>query len=305
MLTRNLGTKLFALLLAVVLWAYAVARTRPTAEVTVWAPVYTKDLASEYSYTAVPDRAAVRVRGPRDRISALEREHGALVVFASAKDLQPGEHTTALMTPKPPAGIRVISVEPNLVRLRVERLVERTLRLVLKVEQMPPSGYTLSGLQITPPEVQVRGTDSEVARIAAAGVVPDLEMLAGRGMVAAEIGFYDGRGQKISPALAAVEPPIATISARTMQMSTKVVPVYVNVDYPAESGWRVVSVEVRPSTVVLVGPPKALASVAVLRLSMPVTEPEPLVIDTLPLSAPTGLDLRGAKTAKVSVRMAK
>jgi hypothetical protein len=45
MLRRNLGLKLLSLVLAVILWAYALARTSPTAEVTVMVPVRAEDLA--------------------------------------------------------------------------------------------------------------------------------------------------------------------------------------------------------------------------------------------------------------------
>jgi len=304
MLRRNLGLKLLSLVLAVILWAYALARTSPTAEVTVMVPVRAEDLVPHYSYTVVPDRVAARLRGPRDRIAALERDHAGLLAVTSAKGFEPGEHQVALSQPELPPGIRVVYLEPGTVRLRVEHLLERKFHLVLRAQGAPPPGYGLSDLKVVPPEVRVRGKDAEVERIAAAGVSPDLEMLAARGVVGARVDFYNGQGDQITPALAEVDPPLVSVYAGAMQVSSKVVPVQVDVQYPPDSGWRVQSVEVRPSTVTLVGSPKILGTVETLQASVVVDEARPLVAEAVTLMPPQGLQLKGAQKARVRVRMA-
>ncbi len=303
MFTRNLGTKVVSLLLAVVLWAYVSVRTSPTSEVTIWAPVRAQDLASHYSYVVVPDRVAVRVRGAREHLAALEREQGTVQVVAGAKDLGPGEHSVVVAASQLP-GVRIVSIEPNPVRLRVEQLAEKRFRLVVKTQTLPPSGYTLGELKVFPSEVTVRGERSEVARIAAAGVAPDLKVLAERGTAAAQVNFYDARGEAASPALAAVEPSLVTVSAGAMRVSAKEVPVYVVPEVPAQSGWRIQSVEVRPSTVVLTGLPTVLGGIPSLRLSMTISEPKPLVSETLAVESPPGTQVVGVERIRVRVQMA-
>jgi len=303
MLSRNLGAKALALALAVVVWVYVLFRTSPTAETVMLVSVRAQELSPEYSYTLVPERIAARLRGPRDRLAALEREPGGLLAFANAKGLGPGEHDRPVSVSGLPEAVRVVSLEPATVRINVERLVDRTFRLVLKSRELPPLGFTVTKFTISPPEVVVRGKDSEITRIASAGVDPDLKTLADRGLAAAQVRFYDTQGKEITPALTVVDPPLVTVSVEAASLSVKVVPVHVVVEYPQDSGWLVQSVEVRPATLVLVGPPKTLNGVGVLRVPLVVEQPEPVVNDTITIEPPPGLEFRGGDQVSVRVRM--
>ncbi len=112
---------------------------------------------------------------PRDEVEItltgskrdLDRLNGRdLVAYVDVSDMKPGERVVQLTAGRVkielPEGVRIDSVEPGTLPLRLEPRVERELEVEARLEGSLPEGYELRGISITPNKIRVRGPASHV-----------------------------------------------------------------------------------------------------------------------------------------------
>lgn len=164
---EDLGLKLLALLIAVVIW-FAVTGLRAPATVRLrGVPLeFIRPENTEVSNEPV-EEVDVTLEGSQGRLAEINARN--LVVRADITQLRPGERV-ARLTPQAvtmdlPAGVRIVRVEPRSVVLRLEPLVEREVEVEARFEGDVPQGYARGEVQITPPRVRVRGPESHVLAV--------------------------------------------------------------------------------------------------------------------------------------------
>ncbi len=162
-LRRNQGLKLVSLLLAFFLW-FSINVSERDAEGSLEVPIRTIHPPAGYLVTNQPSKAVtVKVRGPRTILDGVdERRVGFALDLANAA---PGEVRVELngdmIRPALPRRLNIVGIEPQRVKLRLERLVRRTLPVRPELAGLPPLGYTAEA-SVTPGEVEVRGPASKV-----------------------------------------------------------------------------------------------------------------------------------------------
>jgi YbbR domain-containing protein len=97
----------------------------------------------------------------------LDRLNGRdLAAYVDVSDMKPGERVVQLAAGRVkidlPEGVRIDSVEPGTIPLRLEPRVEREIEVEARLEGNLPEGYELRGINITPGKVRVRGPASHV-----------------------------------------------------------------------------------------------------------------------------------------------
>jgi len=206
MLRHNLGTKLLALLLGLALWMYGLEKTNPTAETSVFAEVAVENVPAGLAGVASPARLEVVLSGPAEKIAAIRSSPQVLSLVAEVSRLSAGEHQVPVSPRSVPAGVRLRAIRPPTVRVRLEPLQEKTMRLVFAPSGTPPNDYDPARVSLTPSVVRVRGLASELGRIATASVEVNIEELVRQGREVAQVSFRDPIGERLAPALASIEP---------------------------------------------------------------------------------------------------
>ena len=163
-LRHNLWLKAFSLLLAVVCW-YVVRGEEERV----------RDFAVPLEYTNLPptldlsgkviDSVAVRLRAPEPVLRTITEDRLSARIDLSRAPL--GEQYIPL-TPgmiEVPGGARVDQVNPDLVKVRIDRKTRRQVPVVAEFSGSPPPGYEEVRHVIDPPAVTIEGPANEVDKV--------------------------------------------------------------------------------------------------------------------------------------------
>lgn len=161
---EDLGLKLLALAITLVLW-YAVTGQRTPTTRHLLGVHLNFDLPQDMEISNDP-RMEVEITLAGNKYDLERIDATRLVASVDVRDFKPGERTVQL-TPERvtlglPEGIRVESIEPNTMPLRLEQRIEREVEVEVRREGNVPEGYELREIKIVPAKVRVRGPASRV-----------------------------------------------------------------------------------------------------------------------------------------------
>jgi YbbR domain-containing protein len=155
---RNIWWKLFALLIAVLLWI-AVAN-EPELSTFVSVPVEFKDLPPSLEISSdVVDKVELEMRGPSGELNTFSVNRTAVVLDMS--DAVPGERTYLIEGEQVhlPRGLRMIRAIPPGVRFVFERRKSRMVPVEVRFTE-PPAKF-----KVSPESLAVEGPESRVSRV--------------------------------------------------------------------------------------------------------------------------------------------
>ncbi|HVG20537.1 MAG TPA: CdaR family protein [Blastocatellia bacterium] len=164
---ENTGLKVLALLITGVLWLSVASR--PVAQVAFNnVPIVFKNLPESPNLTiskSEPLSARVYLEGPRDQLDSLRASE--VTVVGDMEGVEPGIRLISLQLDRSrfPASVKVREISPSSIRVTVERVIEKEVRVSPQFEGQPPSGYEVINWQISPATVRVEGAESEVRDI--------------------------------------------------------------------------------------------------------------------------------------------
>ena len=170
-LTRSWELKLLAIALAFVVWFFVVNANRSrfgfaapveyvgleSGMVMLGAPRETIDVQVEAARWAAARLAPSDVRV---RVNLSRAREGDNIVQLSADDVQT------------PAGVNVVRVAPDTVRVSVAAAVTRALRVVAKLRGSPPSDVQVGRVLVEPSTVQVKGPRTAIEERATVETAP-------------------------------------------------------------------------------------------------------------------------------------
>jgi YbbR domain-containing protein len=165
LVTRNIWWKLFALLIAVLLWI-AVAN-EPELSTFVSVPVEFKDLPESLEISSdVVEKVELEMSGPSGELRNFSGNRTAVVLDLS--EAVPGERTYSIREGELhlPRGLRVIRAIPSQVRFVFEPHLARTVPVEVRLKGASAK------VEVTPRAVTIEGPESRVKRIST--VVTDL-----------------------------------------------------------------------------------------------------------------------------------
>jgi YbbR domain-containing protein len=203
MLTRNLGWKLFSLLLAFALWA-AMGRVTETAT-SVAAQVRYEHLADDLAIVSgMPAEVMLELRGPSRRLHQ-DNLDAVSVVLDFARVQGPGERTFNITASNAslPLGVAFSRAVPAQLHLRFDRIVSRDVPVQARYSGAPPAGYEMLRAELQPPTLRVRGPRSHVAAVTSIETDPiDLTGIVGER--AGQVNVWTGEPQVQPEAQSAV-----------------------------------------------------------------------------------------------------
>ncbi len=200
-----------ALALAALLWFFVTVDERE--------PLSEKVMEAAVSYKTPPgliildpvETARVRVRGATSRVRTLTPFAVDLFV-----ELRPTSEKTAEIHLQAdnvilPEDLEVVSIDPNVLRLRVDREVTDMLPIEVRLEGEPSAGakVRMGEIQIRPPQALVRGPESRISQLGSLRTTPvDLTGHALNFDTQAAILSPDPLIQIVEPAVVTVRVPL-------------------------------------------------------------------------------------------------
>lgn len=164
-LFRNLGLKFFSLCLAFALWVVVAGEQKD--ERTLNVPLKLARFPKNMALINDPGNfVTVKLRGPKSLVTGLSRDEVDLNLDLS--QLREGENLVALRPEEieVPRGVEVLQASPRWVRLVLESVAEREVRVAARVEGTPAAGHYFKRAYSRPDRVRVIGPRSEVSRLA-------------------------------------------------------------------------------------------------------------------------------------------
>jgi YbbR domain-containing protein len=158
LLTRNIWWKLFALLIAVLLWI-AVAN-EPELSTFVSVPIEFKNLPDTMEISSdVVEEVELELRGPSGELRNFTGNRTAVVLDMS--DVTPGERTYTIRPSDVhlPRTLQLIRVIPSAVRFVFENRKERTVPVEVRFNETPAK------FQVSPRSLTIEGPESRVNRV--------------------------------------------------------------------------------------------------------------------------------------------
>ena len=156
--------KLLALAITLGLW-YGVTGQRTPITVRLRGVLLTFRLPEDMQISNDP-RSEVEVTLTGNRKALNQVNARDLVAYVDVTDRKPGERVVKLTAGRVkldlPEGVRLESIEPNVVPLRLELRVERQIEVEARLEGNPPDGYQLLTVNTIPAKVRVRGPASHI-----------------------------------------------------------------------------------------------------------------------------------------------
>lgn len=175
-LLQNLGWKLLALALSVFLWfSLSGQRRERVSERGYVIPLTVVNVPPQMVIaSSIPDTVDVRLKGPFTSIRLADPSKMEAVMDLSGGE--PGERIYKLSGDdiNAPEDLEVIGISPNAVRLQLQKLVERSVAIVPRLQ--PPAAD--ASIAVDPPRARIAGPENEVSRISM--VATDPISLAGR-----------------------------------------------------------------------------------------------------------------------------
>ncbi len=156
-LTRNLGLRLLALLIAIGFWMFVNAGERGSV-IALTVPINYRQLPKGLTIiNRPPDFVKIEVTGPRTLLSLLDPER--IAVTMRLKGIGSGQSDLRILPTmfNVPRGTTVTRISPDLITLDVDRDMTRSVPIHLTAQGKVANGYTISGVDIRPATVDVSG----------------------------------------------------------------------------------------------------------------------------------------------------
>jgi hypothetical protein len=172
-LLRNWGAKLLSLLLAWGLW-YAVREDLEDVREATLTVVAEGPEGADLDGVVLTPRVAAKLKGPRREVEVMASGAHALVAPLSAGDLAVDQHTTVrefrstdLRPPAPmrPGVVRIVEMDPEVVRVQVRRLETRQIPLAPPEFPGAKEAQVVVEIRRRPEEVLVRGPVEQLRSI--------------------------------------------------------------------------------------------------------------------------------------------
>jgi YbbR domain-containing protein len=263
---HNLPQKLVALLIAVGLWFVATGDRRETVESSFTTQLRILDETrgeggDRRSVSGLERSVRVTLSGPRQRLASVSGED--INASVDVTGLREGSFQEPISV-QVPEGLRLVRYAPSVASGFVDAEVSRTLPVKLSLTDLPERA--LPSYDVSPRTVQITGAQRVVEDVASVITVP---VALTRGASAeARLLVIDAGGRPITDVR--VTPATVTVE-RTDARDLPIRDVAVELPTPP-AALEVVSVEIDPPRVRLIGPPEALARVTQIMAGVPYRE---------------------------------
>jgi YbbR domain-containing protein len=260
-LRQNLRYKIIALLLAIAMWLYvSITQRNPLATQTFTVPVELRGVEPKTIASVDPPRVRVVLRGRADDLAG---PWPTLPAFVNAARARSGRQVVEVGY-VPPPNIQVVRIQPRIVKLTIEPIVTKTMKVEANMVGTPPPGYVLGEPQISPPAVNVSGVRGAVAQVSHVVVNVDVNVASLEAPQTNMLRPVDDAGEVVAGIrLSRAEARVVIPVKRTLSYAT--VPVVLQTDGEPAQGYRIRDASLLPPVVTIAGEAARLRQVSSVR----------------------------------------
>lgn len=279
----NIGYRLLALLLAVLLWFFVAGQNNPLVQRTITVPVGARSLSAGMVLVEPLGQVRVTVRGFKRLVQALDV--GDLIAYVDLSHGDEGVNFTKVHV-RVPQGIELLSVTPESVRVQLDKVVEKKVPVRVDLKGTPAPGFTALSPEVTPAEITLSGPSRILQGIQTVRAEVSLdglrENLSQR--VQVKVSKASGGRLEIHPTAVEVLVPVAPVGpVKTVQVTA------VLQGKPRE-GYLLKEVSTDPAAVELTGTPQAMAGLSQVQTRpVDITDAHDQVTQETELALPPGV----------------
>lgn len=291
--------KVFSLVLAFFLWFYVTGDSNTDVVRSYRLALQLRNVPSGVTIQLPSREVEVQVAANRFLASNIIPEKD-IVCYVDLQGLEPGRHTLPVRTSLS-TGLQLITINPSTVDLRLEKSAERAIPVTPELPQLP-DGYALRSVIVSPSQVIVRGTESDVKKITGAVVVPSLADLLANEKISLKV-MLEPQSQEWSSVT--VIPDRVDFQAEVdIVKIKKEVPVFVPIEGEPHPDYIVTSILTTPGNVILEGSKVTLNGISsITTKSLNISGINEDMEAQLPISVPKGINVLGDKSVTVKVTL--
>lgn len=250
--TKTWHLKLISVIMAVLLWLFitnenVIIRQQAIPGVRLQAINISSGLTATY-----PEEVRVSIVGtPRSA-----REINA---YLDLNGKEPGVYTVPVQV-QPMPGTRVSSITPAEVRVEITEIQEYIFPVAHRVNQEPPAGFRVAGVDITPAKCVVRGEQTKINQVASLVTFLDLSSQQDTAALRTKVTALDRKGNPVE-GIEILPSQVQTYVVIEKSQTYTVVAVKPTVTGNPPEGFTVGEIVADPSEVTLIGSEQALAGI--------------------------------------------
>lgn len=291
--------KVVSLVLAFLLWFYVTGGSDTDIVRSYRLALQLRNVPSGVVIQRVPRDIEVQVAANRFLASNIIPEKD-IVCYVDLQGFEPGRHTLPVKVSLS-AGLKLISLNPSMVELRLDRTVEKSISVVPELPQIM-DGYVVRSIALFPSEVIVRGSESDIEKITKAVVTPTLADLLSKEKrsfdVILEPRGHDWSSVTVLPDKVNLEAEVDIVKIK------KEIPVIVPIEGEPHPDYLVTSIVTTPGTVILEGPKLTLDEIkAITTKPLDIKGITNNIEVQLPISVPKNVTLLGETNVTVRVSL--
>jgi YbbR domain-containing protein len=161
---ENLGLKLTAVFLSIVLWVFVTSRGQ--SEISLDVPIEFKDIPPGLEIVNHSVKVInLNVRGQERLLKNIKPAD--IMVSLDLSKAKKGESTYYIHREdiRLPHAITVTNINPSSFKVTTEETIQKTVRVVPMVTGEPVRGFSVKSVSVIPPNVEIEGIRPEIARI--------------------------------------------------------------------------------------------------------------------------------------------
>lgn len=299
----RIGTLLVSLVLALIIWLIATNQQNPLIQDPFTEPIPVRVRGLNGSVQPIQNlsevKAEIIIRAPERSWNTLNA--GDFSAFIDLTDLEAGEHQVEVQVNGVNPQVDIVTIEPPVLRIQLDEVVSKELQIQPVVIDSPAESYIAQAPIIEPISVTISGPKTLVTQVASAR--SSIRLNGAKSQVVYDnvpIELDDAQGNEVqvvvaNPATAKIVVPIE------QQAGRKEVAVRPNLIGEPPNGYRLSSVKVTPSTVVLEGDSATLAEVPgfVETAELPLTGATESIQSRIELLLPEGVATQEGATVLI------
>ena len=249
-LQHNLGYKIVALIMAVLLWFYVLQTQDTDTERLFTVALETRGLSANLTVADLTSQVKVRVKGSKQDLAALNQQdiHAYIVM-----DNAPAGQRTETVQLTLPDKVEKVSVSPSSVTVNIEKLVTRQLPVQVVVKGDLKTGYTALTPSVTPTEAIIAGPSSKLDQVKVVYVEANVAGLEANYLQKLPIIITMNDGKQNDASLTSNPTEVAVFIPVVADLPSKMVPVTARITGSPASDYAVSRVVVEPAVVKALG----------------------------------------------------